>query len=146
MASFGWIAGIHYSPHISNADSAAFSCLLGMPWASSTDHYDPSAVPEIPQQDCASGFGEWLTPWLSRKVEWQLMTPDANGDWATIGTAREIVPAVSIGGRRSAITIEGPSSCRQAIRAMSASSAKAPSTAVSAADGGPAACSRRSSP
>lgn len=92
MASFGWIAGIHYSPHISNADSAAFSCLLGMPWASSTDHYDPSAVPEIPQQDCASGFGEWLTPWLSRQIEWQLMTPDANGDWATIGTARKIVP------------------------------------------------------
>lgn len=92
MDSFGWFAGIHYSPHISNADFAAFSCLLVMPWASSTDHYDPSAVPEIPQLDCESGFGEWLTPWLRSTIEWQLMTRDDNGDWATIGTPRRIVP------------------------------------------------------
>ena len=94
MASFGWVTGIHYSPHISDKDSAAFSCLLGMPWSSSTDHYDPSAVPEIPQQDCAIGFGEWLAPWVSKRIEWQLMTQDANGDWLSVGTRRDIVPRI----------------------------------------------------
>lgn len=94
MASFGWVAGVHYSPHISDKDLAAFSCLLGMPWVSSTDHYDPSAVPEIPQQDCASGFGEWLTPWVKVKVEWQLMAPDNAGNWTTVGTPRDIVPTL----------------------------------------------------
>ena len=92
MASFGWVVGIHYSPHISDQDSAAFSCLLGMPWISTTDRYDPSAVPEISQHECASGLGVWLAPWVSQKVGWQLMTLDDSGDWKRIGTAREIVP------------------------------------------------------
>jgi hypothetical protein len=94
MAAFGWIAGIHYSSHISDKDSAAFSCLLGMPWVSTTGHYDPdpASVPEIPAQDCETGFGEWLAPWISHAIEWQLMTPDELGVWHAIGKPRAIVP------------------------------------------------------
>lgn len=92
MASYGWIAGVHYSPHISDKDSAAFSCLLGMPWASTSDHHDPAAVPVISQLDCESGFGEWLAPWVNAKIGWQLFALDALGNWTAIGAQWDVVP------------------------------------------------------
>lgn len=92
MASFGWVAGVDYSPHISDNDNAAFSCLLGMPWASTNDHWDSAAVPEINQQNCETGFGEWLSPWADEKVGWQLFAQNNAGNWTSVGTERAIVP------------------------------------------------------
>lgn len=90
--SFGWLVGIQASPYLSDADYATFSCVLGMPWASKVDHYDPSNIPDIPQKECEQVFSEWLTPWAmisenvgdndlqQNRIGWQLMVKSANDD------------------------------------------------------------------
>lgn len=89
MRSFGWIAGIHYCPHLSDAATASFACVLGMPWASTTNQWDPANVPRLSQHTCETELADWLAPWRAGKVTWQLFAKDG-ANWTPVGQPRAI--------------------------------------------------------
>lgn len=94
MASFGWIAGIHYCAHLSDSTTARFAFVLGMPWASTTAEKDPDNIPQLPQHVCESGFGDWLAPWMRAPVAWKLIakdTADVASEWVeVVGTKVDV--------------------------------------------------------
>jgi hypothetical protein len=97
MPSFGWIGGTHYSPHLSDAQDATFSCLLGMPWASVTGNWDGSPPPKLSQIECGP-LKPWLAPWADARLQWRLFEgPDANGNWNPVNAAQAVtlVPDIS---------------------------------------------------
>lgn len=93
MASFGWIAGTHYCPHLSDATTASFACILGMPWASTTPQWDPANVPRLSQETCERDLQDWLSPWAAGKLTWQLLVGDGAA-WTLMGVARQMTHAV----------------------------------------------------
>lgn len=108
MASFGWLAGVHYSPHSSDATHAAFACVLGMPWATRAgiDHWseDPAHTQVLSQQHCEQGLAEWLAPWTTHQVGWQLWTGQGNA-WKAIGAP--LPPAKIVRGLQGGQAIRG---------------------------------------
>lgn len=85
MRVFGWKAGVDYCPHLSDAATAWFACVLGMPWVDDGN----GGVPRLDQSVCETGFGDWLAPWHKAPIQWVLLARDgtnAAAQWAPVGT------------------------------------------------------------
>ena len=86
MRTFGWKAGVDYCPHLSDATTAWFAGVLGMPWMDD----GTGGVPRLAQALCQQGFSDWLAPWHKAPVEWVLLardSSDAAAKWAPVGSA-----------------------------------------------------------
>lgn len=88
MNSFGWLASVEYSKHLSAGDDARFSCLLVTNWARNGPGWTQTAdddIPKLSEAQCRADFGDWLTPWRYGPVQWQL--------WMVVETpALKLVP------------------------------------------------------
>lgn len=95
MATFGWKAGATYSPHLSDAATASFSCVLGMPWAQD----GTGATPKLDQSICESGFADWLTPWHKAPVKWVLLAKDTTvvpAQWKEVGASKPVTQGLAL--------------------------------------------------
>ena len=98
MRLFGWKAGVHYCPHLSDATTAWFAGVLGMPWADDGG----GMVPPLGQAVCERDFSDWLAPWYNAPVEWVLLARDS-GDptakWTPVGTSSPVTQGLNSPGR-----------------------------------------------
>lgn len=95
MATFGWKAGAIYCPHLSDAATAWFSCVLGMPWAQDGS----GASPKLDQSTCENGFADWLTPWQKAPVKWVLLAKDTTVtpvQWKQVGASKPVTRGLAL--------------------------------------------------
>ncbi|WP_454902878.1 hypothetical protein [Variovorax gossypii] len=95
MRLFGWKAGVHYCPHLSDATTAWFAGVLGMPWADDGG----GMVPPLGQAVCERDFSDWLAPWYNAPVEWVLLARDSSdptAKWTPVGTSSPVTQGLAL--------------------------------------------------
>lgn len=106
---FGWLCGTHYASHLSDTDTAAFSAVMVMPWASTSEKWtaNPAGIPPLSQEDCSTLLSEWLAPW-QHDVEWRLYAVNSRNELRVINATGQVarpiedVDAKEVGKRAAA--------------------------------------------